>query len=370
MRRLCLLFPILACGGEPDTAMSSDAGSTGDTPSASTSAAETATADDPGSTAPEPDGSTSSDPTTTTPTTGPEPDSDALLIGFSIHLEGWMVTEAPVYENYTLAIRELALSAADAGAKLTFEAGDDLTRAVLANDDTLYGDLIDLGHAVEVHADLGYSPMLASLTQESFEADMIAFRNRAIEAGAQAEHVSGVCSHLDWLEATRVAGYAGIGGTVSYCWMAAPEADRPPQYADCTDPATCHDPWPETFQERLHPWRAADIATWAEHDPDGDLVIVPSATGLTCLEETQDEFMPGSGCAHTQADVDLWSADLDAAIELIDPDQLTVFKGTFSMGPLVDLDLMQGVWDAAAVYVDAGQARWATVAEMQAAYED
>ena len=296
-------------------------------------------------------------------------DSAVLNIGFSIHLEGWMVSDPAVYDLFTGRVRELAADSAGAGARLTFEAGDDLTRAVLAEDDSLYSDLEDLGHDVEVHADLGFAPNLASLSQQDFEADMIAYRQRALDAGASANHVSGVCSHLDWLQATRVAGYTGLGGTVSYCWMAAPEMVRPPQYANCPTPAACHDPWPESFEHRMHPWRVQDIAAWDVHDPKGDLVIVPTATGLTCLEETSGGQGAGGGCVLTQADVDLWTLDLDQAITLASPDQVNAIKGTFSMGPPVDPTLMEGVWSAAAVYVADGRARWATVADIQSEFE-
>ena len=291
----------------------------------------------------------------------PQPSEEpTLYLAMSVHLEGWPVDDPPVFAK-VLADIEAATAVYDLfGAAITWESKE-LTAASLQRDDTTLVSLDGGAHEVSVHADLGFSPT-GNLTQERFESDLQRFADDFQNLfGRVPSNVSGICSELDWVEAALAAGFTGVSGTVEYCLKSLDE--MPDSVADCSSPSLCHDGYPSDAEAKLHPWRTSDSGTWTLHDPAGDLVIIPAATGLKCNEEKKTQESPTS-CEFTAADIDVYFDDLDAALEQLDPDQLNTFKGTYSQGAPLDLTLLEEWLIRLQPYLDEGRVEWATIDEI------
>ena len=258
-----------------------------------------------------------------------------LYLAMSVHLEGWPVEEPPVFAKVIADLAAASEVYSRYGAAITWESKELTEVSLVRGDDTLLS--IDAGaHEVAVHADLGFSPT-GDLTQEAFEADLQVFSDdfRTL-FGRAPSSVSGICSELDWVEAALAADFGGVSGVVEYCLKSLDVV--PESVADCASPNRCHDGYPTDAQAKLHPWRASDSATWTRHDPAGPLVIVPEATGLKCNAEKQTEDSP-TACEFTAADIDVYFDELEAALDRVDPDQLNTFKGTYSQGTPLDLEV-------------------------------
>jgi hypothetical protein len=194
--------------------------------------------------------------TTTTTTTVDEPQPLAV----SIHVEG----DIP-YERHRATIDALADEATAAGVVLTFELSRRFTEGSLAAGDGFVASLAARGHAVGVHADLGFP----AIPPAAFARRLAAHKAIVEEAlGAPVTHVSGICSAAPWVEPAIEAGFTIVTGTVTYCLMSTPDAPS------CASPTACHDPLPD--DPTTAPWRTSSSADWLTPDPDGELWVVPS----------------------------------------------------------------------------------------------
>ena len=173
--------------------------------------------------------------------------------------------------------------------------------------------------------------------------------------------MSGICSTEDWVGAAIEAGYGGVSGVVEYCLLSLD--DIPEESADCPSPKDCHNPYPSDMEDKIHPWRTSDGRTWTTPDPEGELIVLPAATGLKCQAEKLIEDSP-TGCEFKADDLDLFFADLDEALALVDPTQLNTFKGTYSQGAALDLTLQEDWLMRLQPYLDDGSVQWATITEI------
>jgi hypothetical protein len=220
------------------------------------------------------------------------------------------------------------------------------------------------GHGIGVHADTGGQK---DYDCDRFAADLRQERLQLESLGVTVRHVSGNASHCDWVAATVAADYRFTTGQVAYSVMSMPVEKRPPAYRDCKSPSTCHQVFPTELADRLHPWRAASGADWTTHDPNGQLVILASSQGLTCMQE-ELTGQSTKGCAFAAEDIDYFAQELEKAIALAEKDKVSIFHVSWSLGSPLDQTLLEEWLQRIAQYVRTGQVEWKTLPEMYGAY--
>ena len=288
-----------------------------------------------------------------------------VLIGFMVHLEGWDdARKEDAFIRHAAVVREYADLFEQYGAKITFESKEFTDGCAKWGDNVLL-EMQQRGHGVGVHADEGG-------TREADECGDFTFnlvqKREALEAlGIDVMHVSGVVSKCDWVTASAQAGFDFVSGTVAYAAMSLAPELRPAEYANCPNPAQCHQVFPTELEDRLHPWRAEDGSNWILPDPDGQLVILSASQGLTCMQEELASGKTGE-CVFNQADINTYIEQLELAISMADPSQVNIFYVGNSMGAPLDMDVLEAWLQAIQPYVESGQVQWATLQEMYQAY--
>ena len=224
-------------------------------------------------------------------------DTSAVLnFGMVIHLEGWPLNQGEeILERYNDIVLAYADLFEQYGAKLTLETANTID-AIIENDGrhNFLLELQERGHAVGVHADIGGRP---GWTQGEFESTLVEMRDQQLELGLNVRHVSGICSYVDWVSAALKVGFEFTTSAVAYCYQSMAEEDRPDEFRECANASLCHQFVPNDLNGRLHPWRAVDGGNWIPHDPNGELVIVPSSGTLICFEENRLNTDSNTGCS-------------------------------------------------------------------------
>lgn len=301
---------------------------------------------------------------------GPAPDAGPaaitpLMVGVMVHVEtqqAWMDPDA--LAPYLDRIRDEFLPVLTAhGARFTWEFRSEILARIEETGDPILEELLAAGQGIGVHADKGYPPS----TQEEFTDELIALKTQFDATLDGIRHVSGICSEHDWVTAAADAGFEFTTGTVAYCVMSLPRDQRPPEYADCMRPDLCHDPYPEAVEDRIHPWRMADGATWLADDAAGRLVILPASGGLVCAAEEAGGSGPG-GCMHTAADTPLFFDDLDAALAAREPGLLNTYHRGWSYGAVLNATVAEDWLTQLDAYIADGDVVWSTFGEQYDAY--
>ena len=306
------------------------------------------------------------------PTTDPPiPDATTppavVYVGLSIHLEGQQNLQNPA--EFQLLVDDV-LGLADAvdayNAPLTWESKEFTTATLFHGDDTLL-DLEARGHAVGVHADMGFVSLPETLTQEEFASDLSGVREDLQNTGiAQIAGVSGICSDLDWVTAAIDGGFPWIAGAVEWCALALD--DVPEELADCESPQACHHPYPEELELRIHPWRMDRGGNWTTPDDAGGIVMIPTSAGLKCNYESQFTDDALTGCDFDALDLPLYYEGLDEVLALAESEQTNIYKGTLSLGTFPDPELISEWLEGLQPYRDAGQIEWVTTQGMYDVY--
>lgn len=290
-----------------------------------------------------------------------------LMLTVTVHLENH-----PPYDlAWADGLRAFATAFEAHGARLTLEPRQE----VLMGTSDARSVLVELeghGHSVGSHAATGSA---AGLTEEGFAA-ILTMRRASLDAVVdQVDHVSGICSTLDFVTAASAAGFTYTTGATAACLTAMAPADRPAGYTSfaCPMPTSpgCHTGYPTDVAARIRPWRALDAAHWLTDDPHGVLVVLPGSGTLPCLEEeAQSSGALPSNCVLDAADQARATADLDDAIAHLDPQRPNTFYwvwGNFDPSN-VDYDALDAVLDAIDVRIAAGTVQWATASEMYQAF--
>ncbi len=311
-------------------------------------------------------GSTSSGTSTQTDTstatsTSTSTDKTPLYVGLTVHLEGWPLDQQEVFDKYVANVRDYSQLARDYGLNFTWEARNLIAPSETFGDNVLL-ELQQAGDGVGVHADAGGNPKNTDLGKLTAE---IAGVKKDLEAlGVEVRHVSGICSHLDWVTAAIEAGYEATNGAVDYCLKSLPLDSQPPHVQACTNPSECHDVYPGDAQTRLHPWRMKDGSSWTTPDDNGQLLLLHSGGEIKCIAEHAAGEQSPTHCDFDQADVDEIKAQIDASIAMVDPDKMNQLHFVWSMGKAIDKDLLAQVFAHAKSKVDSGEVVWATVPEL------
>lgn len=294
-----------------------------------------------------------------------------LYLGLMVHLEGWMdeMDHEEKFQKHMDAALDLADLFEDHGAKVTFEASPETIEASGVWENLLL-ELQERGHGIGVHADRGYS-QIPNYDLDKFTTEIRVMKHDAEALGLIIEHVSGICSGLDWGKAAIDAGYEFTTGGVGYCAMSMPEPMRPEIYRDCPSPAQCHGNMPLEMEDRIHPWRIdTAVGDWTRHDPAGRLVNLASDSGIKNLyEETQNSQSTHGDMEYTQQDIDVLVSKVEEALLAAEPGQVNLIYFSLSIGaPDVDEGFYERMFTALQPFVDSGVLEYKTLNEIYHLY--
>jgi pimeloyl-ACP methyl ester carboxylesterase len=301
-----------------------------------------------------------------------QPGTEAkLYLGIMVHLEGWFdeVDQEEIFTKHMAAALELADVFEEHGARVTFEASPETIEACAVWDNLLL-DLQERGHGIGVHADRGYNKN-PNFNLGLFTVQIKEMKEDAEALGLVIEHVSGICSNLDWGKAAIDAGYVFTTGGVGYCAMSMPEEIRPVIYQDCPSPAQCHGNMPLDMADRIHPWRINSAeADWTEHDPAGALVILASDSGIKNLyEESLDSQATHGDMEYTDEDIDVLVSKVEEALALAEPGKINQIYFSLSIGAAdVDEIFYDKLFAALQPFVDAGRLEYKSLNEIYHLY--
>ncbi len=293
-----------------------------------------------------------------------------VQLGLMIHLEGWKneVEDQEAFNKHAQAVRDFADILNQAGAKGTFEASLEFTRACHKWGDNVMSELADQGHGIGVHADVGGNPK-ENLSFNDFVSQIKVMKeDLELLTSQEIFHVSGICSEQDWVKAAINAGYKFTTGGVGYCAMSLPSAKRPAEYSNCPNPGACHGVIPTELADRLHPWRASTGTDWLTHNPDGGLVILSSDYGLKSVAEESSGANPSHTDEFNQQDIDAFVSELEEAISLSESGKTNFLYHALSIGSAQIDELTYQKWlESIQPYIDSGDVEWKTLPEV---YQD
>lgn len=297
--------------------------------------------------------------------TEPEPEGPPpLYLALTVHLEGWPVEKKEAFQKYVGKIREYSDLTHTYGARFTWETQNLIEPSVTFDDNILHELQVERGDGVGVHADAGGNPSKPGLTQESFTDEIQAMKEAMEDLGVEVRHVSGICSHLDWVTAAIDAGYEASTGAVEYCLKSLPIDEQPPEVQSCSNPSQCHDPYPSEQAAKLQPWRVADGATWTTPTPAGGLLLMHSSGSLPCLAESATGGESKTKCEWDQADVDQAMAQLESALAARQSGKMNHFVFVWSFGQAIDPELLGQLLGKIQERVETGDIVWKTMPEL------
>jgi pimeloyl-ACP methyl ester carboxylesterase len=297
-----------------------------------------------------------------------------VYFGFMVHLEGWdnEMDNHTSFNAHAAETRKLATIFEDHGAKVTFEASPEFVEGCVAWNENVLQELHDRGHGVGVHADKGFYPPGSGYTQAQFTSDIKEMKDdMKYLVNFEIQHVSGICSDLDWAKAAINAGYVFTTGGVGYCAMSMPLNMRPTEYRNCKNPSSCHGNMPLDMKDRIHPWRISTAkGDWTIDDPNGKLVNLASDGGIKNLyEEALNSSSTHRDYEYSDEDIDLLTDKVEEAISLSSADKVNIIYFSLSIGAAdVDTGFYTKMFKALQPYVDSGQLEYKTMNEMYEEY--
>jgi hypothetical protein len=289
-----------------------------------------------------------------------------VYLGIMVHLEGWADgTNENAFREHAQLMRDYADLFETYGAKLTWESKE-LTDGCLRWGDDVLLEMQQRGHGIGLHADVGGN---SNDQCSEMKDELVEMKSKLEQLGVTVRHVSGIASRCDWVGAAVDAGFSFTTGTVAYATVSLTPKLIPEQFRDCSNPAQCHQPYPTTLEERLHPWRANSGLDWIIHDPDGELVILPENGGLSSkYEQSVSEEAVQHGSEFTREDIDVFIDELETVVEIADPDQVNTYYVSWSLGSPLDKTLLEEWLQRIQPYVENGKVQWKTLPEMYDAY--
>jgi hypothetical protein len=303
-----------------------------------------------------------------------EREPGTVYFGFMVHLEGWdnEMNMQLKFNAHAGEARKLADIFEDYGAKVTFEASPEFVEGCIAWGDNVLQELHDRGHGIGVHADKGYYPPNSNYTLNQFTSEIREMReNMEHIVDFKVQHVSGICSDLDWAKAAIDAGYVFTTGGVGYCAQSMPVNMRPSEYRVCKNPAQCHGNMPIDMRDRINPWRISTAkGDWTVDDPNGKLVNLASDGGIKNLyEETLDPSQTHGDYEYSDEDINVVVEKVEKAISLSDASKVNIIYFALSIGAAdVDSHFYAKMFKALEPYVNAGKLEYKTMNEMYEEY--
>jgi hypothetical protein len=304
-----------------------------------------------------------------------------LYFSTMTHMEGEFKddTDEDLFMLHVSMLRYAMDLAEEYDAILTVESEKPFAKANTLWDLNIMKEILDRGHGVSTHCDLGFSQTSKKdpLTVEELAAQMVENKSLVDElVGAENNHgCSGAGSMTDWVSAAQEAGFDYINGIVGMHLLAVPQAARP-------DPTWnnqyiinegYHQNVPEDLMDRIYLMKLANADDF-EADETG-LVISNGELGpLANMEEGGESKICGeTDCPLTEEDVDTLVEAIKAVSSQQDPSRVaklttylpvnlfaskneTVLRYFFSeMQKLQEAGTIQwsSQWDIVKTYLDA-----------------
>lgn len=278
-----------------------------------------------------------------------------------LHLEGWDDgNNRKRFEAHADKLREYADLFEKYGAVMTLESKEIIDGCIRWDDNVLY-EMQEKGHAVGIHADAGGQPRA---TEESITDTLVEMKAKLNSLGIDARFASGVASRADWVSAVENADLEAVTCMVNYGLWSLDPALRPESFAPYANPAQGHGAYPEEITERIHPWLADDGSNWINHDPGGNVVILPHGLSLNNAYEEVVLDETAISTEFTEEDIEAWKDTLPKVIAASDPDKVNTFYAVWSFGQSLDMDLLEDWLKVIDQYVKEGKIRWTGVPDM------
>ena len=284
---------------------------------------------------------------------------EATILTMSIHVEGWTgENQNPEkFDRHAARILDVAHEAHQAGAIFSFELSSQFATSSGAKN--VVDELLSLGHAVEVHADVGGvgTPSFEDLTKQ-LSTKFIQVQNLGIDPIL----VSGICSRGPFVEAAISAGYGMTTGVVEYCLTSLDAIYHPEGWNvdECPSPAECHGDPGFSLSKKATPWSVFSSADWTVPDVDGGFLIVVGESGSTvkCLSEDDAAV---TGCQYQNEDIKEYTHLAESYVlhdEQSDDHRCCVFSTTISIGLPPPEGFISNLVDSLSFLVDNGRAQW------------
>ena len=237
-----------------------------------------------------------------------------LYLTTMTHLEGDFKDDQneDIFRLHVEQLRYGLKLANEYGAKFTIESEQPFARACETWGVNALQEVLDLGHGVGTHCDVGFR-----YTPESPSELARLYRERkelvdGLVGAEQNRGYSGGGSEQDWVLAAQEAGFAYKDGGVGMLYLSMPLDNRPgPQWTDEYIRTTAfHNPAPVELEERIYPFMMADAQ---DFEPDADGAILFSGGGIGRLDsmvEGGPTNCPQMNCPFTEEDVELIVAQI------------------------------------------------------------
>jgi len=288
-----------------------------------------------------------------------QPTDEATILTMSIHVEGWIGENrnSEKFDRHAAIVLDVAREAQQAGAIFSFELSSQFATSPGAK--TIVDELLALGHAIEVHADVGGkgTPSFDDLK------DQLSVKFRQVQdLGIDPILVSGICSKGPFIEAAIAAGFKITTGAVEYCLTSLDAMHHPAGWNidECPSPSECHGAPGFDLSKKATPWRTSSSANWTVPDSDGDFFIAVGESGSTvkCLSEND---VAATGCQYQNEDIREYVNLAESYVlydEQSDDGRCCVFSTTISIGLPPPEGFISNLVDSLSSLVDDGRAQW------------
>ncbi|MBG01277.1 MAG: hypothetical protein CL470_03305 [Acidimicrobiaceae bacterium] len=287
--------------------------------------------------------------------------NNVTFLTMSVHVEGWKGENKnpEKFDRHAKIILDVAHEAHNAGAIFSFELSSEF--AISSGAKGVVDELLSLGHAIEVHADVG------GVGTPSFErlAEQLSTKFRQIHSlGVTPILVSGICSRGPFVEAALSAGYLMTTGVVEYCLTSLDDVYHPEGWNidDCPSPSECHGNPGFSLSQKATPWYTTSSRSWTVPETDADFLIVIGESGATikCLAEDDAR---SSGCEYNTKDIDKYAQLAESYVlhgEQSSEGRCCVFSTTISIGESPPEGFISDLLGSVSLLVDNGRAVWQT----------
>jgi hypothetical protein len=253
---------------------------------------------------------------------------------------------------------------------LTIESEQPFARANTVWDHNMMKEIMDRGHGVGTHCDLGPKYTDNELSPLAFSRAFL--ENKALVDDLIGEENNHGCSGgngvNDWVTAAEIAGFKYIDGIVARSLLPIPQENRPdPTWTDDYILENFHSPAPEGLENRIYLMKLKDLNDY-EHDEDGGIVV--SSGDMGTLASQADDGGFDDEAELTREDVDVFLEQVLEMEIIRDKTQvakLNVYLPT-SIFEAENEDALRYFFEETQKLQDSGVLQWASQREVVQVY--
>ena len=256
---------------------------------------------------------------------------------------------------------------------LTIESEKPFARANETWGVNIMREVLERGHGVGTHCDLGWGKTTELKTAEAYSLEFI--ENKELMdalVGTENNHgCSGGGSKNDWVTAATLAGFDYINGIVGMHVYGIEQKNRPnPEWDDkFIEKEAYHYNVPEDLEDRIYLIKLKDLEDF-EHDEDGTLVISSGELGrLDTLAEGSSDCLK-TNCPLTSEDTDAFVAIVKEVNAYRDSNRIAKLNLYFPSNNFVEEneDALRYFFSEMQKLQDEGLLEWATQWELVETY--